>query len=488
MTYSIKKNVILNGFRMSLTVLMPLITFPYISRVFFVDQIGMLNFAQSVASVFSLISSLGIYTYGVREGAKVKDDKKVFSSFAFEIMTINFVSTTIMYILFFISLYTVSEFYNCRYLLLINGISIGASALGLDWVFGVFEEYGYITKRQIICQIVTIACMFVFVKDSTDLYVWAVISVISNIGANVFNLFYSRKFINYSLFKFFPVQNLIKHLKSIFVLFATRIASVVYTNVDSILLGFLSTTVSVGFYSTAIKINTILITCFSAMYPVFLPRIMQYLKDKKKEEYIDTIKKIFAFSIMIGLPIVLGLEILAKELILLLAGEQYVNSVTTMRILLPIILLNTVSGVIFYDVLVPFGKEKIVLLCTAISAIVNIGISTLLIPIWSQNGAAIGSLFAEGVSMICAFGFAYKIESQVATAFPKCTKYLLANTFMLIVIVPLSFALKNGFTKIILISITGFLAYCGSLYLLKDCYCIEIIRDIKTMFRIGDKQ
>ena len=71
---SLKLNTLLNAFRMLLTVLIPLITFPYTSRIFLTEGSGQLNFASSLVQVFILFASLGIYTYGVREGAKFRNE------------------------------------------------------------------------------------------------------------------------------------------------------------------------------------------------------------------------------------------------------------------------------------------------------------------------------------------------------------------------------------------------------------------------------
>ena len=72
---ALKFNLILNTFRMLLTVCVPLITFPYLAHVFGVEGMGKINFAISVTSVFTLFASLGIYTYGVRNGSYVRDNK-----------------------------------------------------------------------------------------------------------------------------------------------------------------------------------------------------------------------------------------------------------------------------------------------------------------------------------------------------------------------------------------------------------------------------
>lgn len=74
-TKSIKLNAVLNGFRNVLNILFPIITFPYVSRVLLVKGIGIYNFSNSIVSYFLLIAGLGINTYAIREGARLRDNR-----------------------------------------------------------------------------------------------------------------------------------------------------------------------------------------------------------------------------------------------------------------------------------------------------------------------------------------------------------------------------------------------------------------------------
>ena len=104
---SITKNAILNGFKTLLSILFPLITYPYVARILHSTNLGKVNFAQSIVSYFSLIAALGVNTYAVREGAKIKESRKEFEQFSNEIFTTNMFSTIIAYLLLFISVLTI---------------------------------------------------------------------------------------------------------------------------------------------------------------------------------------------------------------------------------------------------------------------------------------------------------------------------------------------------------------------------------------------
>ena len=111
---SLGVNALLNGIRTVLNLLFPIITFPYVSRVLQVENIGKYNFALSLNQYFLLIAALGITTYAIREGTKYRDQRKEFDQFASEIFSINLVSTIVAYLLMVICLITVPKFYSYR--------------------------------------------------------------------------------------------------------------------------------------------------------------------------------------------------------------------------------------------------------------------------------------------------------------------------------------------------------------------------------------
>ena len=135
-------------------IIFPIITFPYASRILLPEGIGKVNFANSIIGYFSLLASLGIGTYATREAAKIRDDKLLLKKFVKEILFINFISTLISYILFFMVLFFVPKLFDYRKLLLICSLTILFNTLGINWFYSAIEEYTYITTRTIFFQII----------------------------------------------------------------------------------------------------------------------------------------------------------------------------------------------------------------------------------------------------------------------------------------------------------------------------------------------
>ena len=142
---SLKLNMILNAVKGLLGILFPLITFPYISKVLGVENIGKYNFAYSIINYFVLIAGLGIATYAVREGAYIRGDLQKLQRFSDEIFSLNIVSTVFSYLLLIVVVYITPKMQEYKILLFILSLQIMFKALGVEWIYSIYEDYTYIT-------------------------------------------------------------------------------------------------------------------------------------------------------------------------------------------------------------------------------------------------------------------------------------------------------------------------------------------------------
>lgn len=394
---SIAVNTALNTLRMTLNILVPLITYPYIARIFGSSGIGQYEWVKSVVSIFTLVSTMGIGTYAVREGAKVRENREQFTKFAQELFILNLCATAVCYVVLFSLTALVSQFNLYSTYLFIYSVNIGLSALSLDWVYDVYEDYLYITVRQIIVQLVSVAGLFLFVQDKDDLVLYIIITTVSNSGANIFNFLRARKYVD---FKPQKKYELAAHLVPVLVFFGTRFAMNAYNSLDTFVLGLLTTDDEVGYYNVAVKINTILVTFFTAMSPVYLPRMMKYVSSGQNEEYEGLLLKAIKLKTILIYPIVGGLFVFAPQIIWLIAGDGFENAVLTLRILCFVLGFVLLSSIVQRDVMIPNGGEKTVLGLTIFAAVINVAVSCVLIVRIGYNGAAWGSLIAEGAVFI----------------------------------------------------------------------------------------
>ena len=393
-TPSLKKNIALNLFKTLLSLLFPLITFPYSSRVLLPDGIGKVNFARAIIEYFVLIATLGIHVYGVREAAKVRDDKYKLSKFSKEVFTINMISTAVAYILFFIALFCVPKFSSYRILLCVISSTILFKALGLEWLYGAVEDYKYITIRYIIFHIITLILLFVLVHEPKDYLWYAMLSVVSNVGANVLNFVHSRKYISFSMVKSLDFR---RHLKPIFTLFAMAAVIKVYAALDKAMLGFICNDWEVGIYTAAVKINKVVLSLVVAACTVLLPRLSFYSEKNEIKKFNNLAYKGFNVLLLVSIPSCVGLSLVSYHVTMLLSGIKYAAAVSVMRVMNPIIVIIGISNFVGMQLFMPLRKEKFTLCSVAFGAVVNFSMNLVLIPKYHSMGAAISTLCAESM-------------------------------------------------------------------------------------------
>ena len=234
--------------------------------------------------------------------------------------------------------------------------------------------------------------LFLFVKRSNDYLNYVVITVFASVGSNVLNYFHSKKFCD---LKITLDVNWKKHLKPIFVIFATGIATQIYVNSDITILGILKNDYSVGIYSVSSKIYNIVKTLAQALVIVTVPRLSMLLGKGKMEEFNILLRRVTNILAMVTLPATIGLYMLAPEVITIISGDGFLKGVSSLRLLCPALLVSVFSWILAYCILLPAKRESKFFIAAAVSATVNIILNFVLIPFLSENGAALTTSIAE---------------------------------------------------------------------------------------------
>lgn len=403
--HSIKYNFIMNMILKVSSFIFPLITFPYISRVLGPDGNGKVSFASSVIYYFTVVASLGIPTYGIRACAKYRDDRKKLSQTVHELLMINLILTVLSYVAMLALVFGVPRLRSDVSLLLVSSVSMILTSIGVEWFYQAIEQYDYITYRNIVFKVISIVCMFLWVKNAEDYIVYAGVQVFGNVGSNVLNLVRLRCYIDMKPMKEY---RLMQHIKPAFMFFLLTVATTIYTNLDTVMLGFMSSDTEVGYYSVAVKMKVILVSMVSALGTVILPRTSYYLQNHMVEVFKEVIEKSFKVVCLIALPLMSYCMLEAEGIIVFLSGWEYLAAVPAMVAITPTILLIGLSNITGLQVLVPLGLEKYTILSTVFGAVTDVVFNALLIPEYGALGAAIGTLVAELVVLVVQIGCVWK--------------------------------------------------------------------------------
>jgi len=397
MNNSVNKNTIFNTLKTVSGIIYPLITFPYISRVLMAENVGKINFGNSVVAYFSLIASLGVTTYAIRECSRVSGNREELEATASQLMSINLISTFIAYMALAVTLLVARPLDNYRELICIQSTTILFTTLGADWINSAKEDFKFIAIRTIGMQVVSLGLMFVFIHKPEDYITYAVISVIASSGANIINIFYRRKFCR---IKFTFNIEWKKHMPPIMLMFSVILAQTIYCNSDMTMLGLIKGDFEVGLYSTSVKIYNLVNQVVASIALVVMPQLsVGFAKsDYKQVNYL--LRYALSFIVTLGLPCIVGLNVIAKPIIGVIGGEEYLGASISLHILTLALMCSFFGGWIGNMMLIPAGRESVCLKVGIISAVLNVILNFLMIPVWGLNGAAFTTFIAELVGIL----------------------------------------------------------------------------------------
>lgn len=463
--HSVKYNFIMNFILTASNFFFPLITFPYVSRVLRATGNGRVNFAASVANYFLMIASLGIPTYGVKTCAKVRDNKEDLSKTAQEILIINFVATCLVTLTYIICVFTIPKFSQDKTLFFAEGINIVLNMFGANWLYQALEKYDYITKRSIFFKAISIILMFALVHHEKDYVLYAATTVVAAVGANVMNFTRLHEYIS---FKKIENYNFKKHLKPIFILFAQSATISIYTNLDTVMLGFMKTDRDVGLYTAAVKIKNILVSIVTSLSSVLLPRMSYYVQKRDKRDFDQLVITALNATLLMALPLCGYFVFEAKDSLIFLAGREYIDATLVMQIINISIIAIGMTNVIGIQVLTPINREFQVLISVIVGSVSDFLLNLIMIPFWGAAGAALATVICEYLVLLTQLFLGHDVIISPLKKV-RVFRYALLTLIALAPKIAISrLLIVNSFIRLIIAAVIFFGIYAFGLYVIKD--------------------
>jgi len=477
------KNYFYNLLLTLANLLFPILSFPYVSRVLGPEGIGKVQFVFSFSQYFALVASLGIPVYGMQQIAKHRNDKEGRSKVFSELIAIYLLSTICLFLLYLCVIFTFPYFnadigiYLAASLMVLLGFSY------IDWLFTGMEEFRSIALRAVIFKMIGLTLLYLFVKERSDFRIYLYIMMFSFLGNNILSFFLVRDKVTLV----FSGLKLKQHLVPLFFILGTSLASSMYTDMDTVLLGFLSNDRTVGLYTAAVKLSKITIPFVTSMTVILMPKVSKDFADNNLVEVQKTINQTFRFLVFFAVPMVFGLALLAPEFIALFSGKDFLPASDSMRLLslLPIII--GLGHFYLYMVLVPAGKNREMFLCVLGGVIMSLVLNVLLIPHFHEVGSSIANICAEIVVTLL---YVYFIRQYFSFTYewrlvPKAI--LSALTFIPLIWLVRDLSMPLVYTLIV--SIIG----CGIIYiamqwlLFRNHFVFDILDFVKLKLNIGEK-
>lgn len=474
-------NAILNVIRSTLSIIFPLITYPYALRVIGVKNIGAVSYVTSIVNYFSLFAMLGVSSYAIREGAKVRDNQKKFNIFANEVFSINIITTSISVIVFILVVMCVPEFRKYVHLFAILGLSIVFTTIGVDWINTIYEDYLFITVRGIIVQLISLILLFCIVKGPQDYLKYAFLQIFSSGFIAISNWIHCRK---YAKVKIVLHPDIKKHLPRLLILFSNSLAISIYVNFDTTMLGWIKDAYDVGIYSTSVKIYSAIKSVMMSIYSVAIPRLAAMYGKQDIKGFKNLYTKLWAYLAILLIPAGIGLICVSKEVILVFGGRSYIDGVQSLRILAGALIFSIFGGLITTCLNITINREKDNLMSTILSSLLNCGLNFIFIPLWSYNGAAVTTLFAElFVLVFCFIRVPNKEEyMDLRNISKKILEAIIACIPILFVAICVHTFINNYLISLLLIVVFGGALYFLGLILFRNEELLGSLKILKNKF------
>lgn len=481
---SLAKNSIFNMAYKGFTAAFPLITTTYISRVLLPEGVGKVAYANTIVSYFVLLASLGLPTYGVKAIAQNNDTKEERSRTFFELFFINLIATLLCIAAYFLFVNHFSHFADRKALFNVMGLMLVLNIFNIDWFYQGMEEYSYIAIRSFMVKVASFVLMLIFVRNTEDYLLYALILCIATAGNNLFNVVQLRKYITASVLFFKKKQmaaaklDMRQHMRPVLILLASTIATEIYTMLDTLMLEYYHGESYVGYYSNGVKIVRMTYTVVIALVAVFYPRVSMYYKQKKQLECNALLSKGTKILLLLGMPCTAGLILTAEYIVPLLFGEAFLPTVRTLQILSILVLVFSIAYFLGHMILTATGMEHLILRATIAGAVSNAIANFVLIPSFKQDGAALASVLSELIVTAILLWYARKYYIlQIGRSY--MVSMLTALAFMAGAVKLLSWKCITQAWMVLLVIAAGALVYFVILLVLRNELLLELIRKIR---------
>ena len=469
---SVKRNYLYNLLYQIFSVILPIITVPYITRVLGSTGIGVNAFTSANMQYFIIFASLGISLYGNRTIAFFRDDKEKLSNIFWSIFVLKLMTTSIAYAAFIIAMFasgiTFSNYYQ------IQSINIIAVGVDISWLFLGMEDFKRSITRSIIVRIIGVVAVFVFVKTGNDLWLYILINGLSNLLGQMILWIYAPKII---FIRKVSLKDVKIHVVPSIKLFIPTIATQIYGVFDKTLLGYMSTTIEVGLYDMGQKIIYLLLTFVSSMGVVMLPKMTNIISKGNIKKVNEYIVNSFNFASYISIPMMFGIMAISQGFSIWFFGNEFAKSGTIMLIESPILVMIGWSNVIGVQYMLPLGKSNEFTVSVIAGAIVNIVVNLIIVKSLLSIGTSISTVLAE-FSVLSVQVYLMRNILPIKEMFRDIWKYFLAGFIMFATISLTNRLVSFSITLMILQIVIGIFIYLTIMSISKSNFQNRMIKEI----------
>ncbi len=483
MAKSISRNAIFNAILNLFNIIFPALVIPVVSRAIGNELYGYMGYGDSLNTYFLIFASFGVYTYGLREMSRVRDDKvrlkQTFTSL-FVLTTVTNILATIAYMIFVVVFYKDQPyFYTC----IIMGLNLAINIFYVEWVNQALENYHFITIKTMIIRIISCAIIVLFIRNKENYLLYLYILVATNFINNIISFIYIKKRIKFD----FTDLHFAIHIKPMIYAVILANVGVLYTQLDKFMIKGSIGTTDVGYYYMAQRIINMITVLMLTLVTVTMPRLSNYLGKDSTDEYLILLKRVAKIYFLVLFPASIGLACLSKEVIVIFGGSGYLAVVPVMMVFSIYMLSLGIQNIISNQIIYLYKREKDDSIIILLGGIINLIFKVTLV--FTGNFTIVTAIGTTLIANIIVIGLQYRLVKKVIKLNINLFEYEnMKYLYYSLVFIPITFGIKlvisTTFVACALEIVTCGLVYLGILVITKDAVFFELTDKILVKLNI----
>lgn len=332
------------------TLLIPLITYPYLIRVLGKETYGLVVFAQAIIGYLNILVNFGFNISATREISVHRDNKAKLSEIISSVLIIKGIFFVLACLILGFLVIFIPQAHGYEVLFLLSMWTCLYDIIFPIWYFQGIERMKYITYITLFTRLILLSLIFVFIHSPDD---YLFVPIVNGIGALVAGgialvIIFGRHKIT---FNWQRINTLNYYFTNSIPIFVSNISISLYVSTNKVITGTFLGMEEVAYYDLAEKLSSVLKIPLSILSQSLFPKI-------SKERDLGFIKRIFKLSIITNSALFVLFLIFSKYIILILGGENMLPAQTVVNILaitVPVVAMSNLFGI---QLLIPFGFNK----------------------------------------------------------------------------------------------------------------------------------
>ena len=434
--------------------ILQLIVFVYLARSFGPLEFGNFGFALAFSLIIVIIADFGLSTLLIREISRNRNKVKKYVSNALAIKLLLSLVTFIAAFLYMNLMNYTASIRAVTYIMVLFVVLQSFTDLFYS-VFRAFEKMHYDAIIKFLRMIILSLLIFAVVMNGATLIGATLMFPLTElIILAIALIIYLKYFAKLSIVFDIGFSKTLMKKSSFFCLSLIFVGLLLY--IDTVMLQRIRGSTEVGIYVAAynllLGLTFIPLMYSNAIFPVFS---RYFVKEKFLLRF--AYRKSLQYMLLLGLPMSIGIYVYARNIVALIYGSGYGNSIIALKILCWMVVLRFIN-IIPGTALSSINRQGSRVLSQGTVTAINIILNIILIPKFGFIGAGIATIISESffIVMYSYFITKYGLRFEILKTL---LKPLIASAVMALVIIKIP--------DLLLGTVVGAVSYLGTLILIK---------------------